>query len=124
MTVEEKIKWAEEIPIEILYEEIRKRTRLTDLKFTSKIVERNNGVRILFESQDLSDKVGFLKLMFSEIKIAQFNSEIIYKSYDNEDPILRWWGTVQFSYTHPSGGSNGCTFMTFWYDDIHKWQFD
>ena len=123
--IEEMVKWAENIPMEDLFSEIRRISGLSDLKFTYKVVERNNSVRIYFESQDLIDKVGFLKLMFKEIVISQFNSEVTYKAYDDEDePTFHYWGTASFSYTHPSGGSNGCTFLTFWYDDRRGWTFD
>lgn len=119
MGIEQLKEWAEQIPMEELFTELRRLTGLADLKFTHKVVEGRGSVRILFESQDLVDKVGFLKLMFKEITISQFNSEVTVK---NGEPLF--WGTADFSYTHPSGGTNGCTFLTFWYDDIHGWQFD
>lgn len=122
--IEEMKEWAEKVPMEELFSELRRITGLPDLKFTSRVVERNNSVRILFESQDLVDKVGFLKLMFKEIVISQFNSEVVYKAYEGEEPAYHFWGTADFSYTHPSGGSNGCTFLTFWYDDRKGWTFD
>lgn len=124
MNIEQVIEWAESVPMDELYNELRRLTGLSDLKFTSKVVNRNNSIRILFESQDLIDKVGFLKLMFKEIKITQFNSEVVYKTAEDDTEYLLFWGTVDFSYTHPSGGSNGCTFLTFWYDDIHGWRFE
>lgn len=124
MNIEQVIEWAESVPMDELYNELRRLTGLSDLKFTSKVVNRNNSIRILFESQDLIDKVGFLKLMFKEIKITQFNSEVVYKTAEDDTEYLLFWGTVDFSYTHPSGGSNGYTFLTFWYDDIHGWRFE
>lgn len=119
INIEEMKEWAEKVPMEELFSELRRITGLSDLKFTSRVVERNNSVRILFESQDLVDKVGFLKLMFKEITISQFNSEVIAK---NGEPLF--WGTADFSYTHPDGGSNGKTFLTFWYDDKLGWKFE
>ena len=116
----EQIKeWAEQVPMEELFTELRRLTGLTDLKFTHKVVESRGSVRILFESQDLVDKVGFLKLIFKEIVISQFNSEIVAR-----DGELMLWGTAEFSYTHPDGGSNGKTFLTFWYDDKKGWEFE
>lgn len=124
MDIEQKIEWAENIPMNGLWDELRRLTGLSDLKFTSKVIERNNSVRILFESQDLVDKVGFLKLMFASIQISQFNSEVTVKRDNEENEYCAYWGTASFSYDHPSGGSNGCTFLTFWYDDMHGWTFE
>ena len=45
-----------------LFSEIRKITSLNNLKFTYKICEHNNYVFIELSSQDLVDKVSFLKL--------------------------------------------------------------
>lgn len=124
MENEKLIEWAENIPMEELFAEIKRLTELNDLKFTYKVVEGRSGVRIEFESQDLADKVGFLRLMFKEIYISQFNSEVCNKAEDGEEARPRYWGTASFRYTHPSGGSNGCTFLTFWYDDKRGWEFD
>ena len=124
MENEKLMKWAETIPMEGLFDEIKRLTELNDLKFTYKVVEGRSGVRIEFESQDLADKVGFLRLMFKEIYISQFNSEVYFKEEDDEEARPRYWGTASFRYNHPSGGSNGCTFLTFWYDDKRGWEFD
>lgn len=124
MTQEQLLEWAENIPMEDLYSELRRLTGLTDLKFTKKVRESRGYIIIDFESQDLADQVGFLKLMFKEIYIANFNSEVYCKSNDGEEAIPHYWGTASFRYTHPSGGSNGCTFLTFWYDDRKGWEFD
>jgi len=119
MDIEQLKEWAEQVPMEDLFTELRRLTGLADLKFTHKVVEGRGSVRILFESQDLVDKVGFLKLIFKEITISQFNSEVLAK---NGEPLF--WGTADFSYTHPDGGSNGKTFLTFWYDDKSGWKFE
>ena len=121
METEKMIDWAEKIPIEELFNEIRKVTGLNDLKFTHKIYERNNYVTIEFSSQDLVDKVGFLKVLFSSIVISQFNSEVKVKP-DSENKLF-YWGTADFRYNHTYGGSNGKTFMTFRYDDKSGWEF-
>lgn len=125
MTQEQLLEWAENIPMEDLYSELRRLTGLTDLKFTKKVRESRGYIIIDFESQDLADQVGFLKRMFKEICIANFNSEVYCKSNDGEEEAIpHYWGTASFRYTHPSGGSNGCTFLTFWYDDRKGWEFD
>ena len=120
MDTEQLKEWAENIPIDDLFDEIRRRTGLSDLKFTHKVVERRGYIRIQFESQDLVDKVGFLKLLFKSIIISQFDSEVKYIEESNK---LFWWGTADFSYSHPDGGSNGHTFLSFRYDDKGGWTF-
>ena len=117
--------WAEQIPMDELWAEIRHMTGLPDLKFSHTVADRNGSVRIYFESQDLVDKVGFLKLMFREIKIERFNSEVRRKNDDDdrETGEYFYWGTAAFSYTHPGGGSNCCTFLAFQYDDRKGWEF-
>ena len=116
----EKMKeFAESIPMEELFDEIRHITALNDLKFTYKIIERNNYIFIEFKSQDIVDKVGFLKLIFSTLTIEQFNSEIRQK----EEKFF-YWGTVDFRYTHTKGGCNGYKFLDFMYDEIHGWKFE
>ena len=125
MNIEKMKEWAENIPMEELYSELRRLTGLSDLKFTTKVRELRDMVIIDFESQDLVDKVGFLKLIFKEIKIARFDSSVQPKQSDddNENDEYFYWGTASFRYTHPGGGSNGCTFLTFQYDDRKGWEF-
>ena len=113
-------KFAESIPLDELFDEIRVITGISDLKFTSKIDEDRYGMPyIQFQSQDLVEHVGFLKLMFKTIIISTFNSQIV---HDKDEDKYRYWGTASFRYDHPSNGSNGYTFLTFWYDK--KWQFE
>ena len=112
--------FAENIPFDELFDEIKKITGVKELKFTKKIDEDRYGMpRIQFKSQDLAENIGFLKLMFKTLVISTFNTEII---YDKDTNRYRYWGTASFRYNHPSGGSNGYTFLTFWYDN--NWQFE
>ena len=120
--MDEKImKFAESIPMDELFDEIKKLTGIQDIKFTHKLHDRGNRVFIQFESDELVDKVGFLKLMFKSIKIAQFSSCVEY-SRDGED--LLYWGSASFRYDHPGGGSNGCEFLNFtYYEKTKTWEF-
>ena len=121
--------YAEEIPFNELFDYIKKLTGIDDLTFEIKFTEDRFGkIRPTFKSQDLVDKVGFLKLIFSEIEISSFNSEIVVdtpKDYHDMDYTmdypLRYWCTVDFSYNHPGGGSNGKTFLTAWYQN--NWEY-
>lgn len=121
--LEELKKFAEEIPMDELFDEIRKLSGLSDLKFTYKIIERNDRLTIKFESQELVDKVGFLKLLFSSIIISQFNSEVMYREEDENHGYCMYWGSASFRYDHPDGGSNGHTFLYFSYTKDRGWDF-
>lgn len=121
MNKDEYFKFAESINMNELFDEIRRLTGISDLKFTYKIkTNRYDEPYITFESQDLIEKVGFLKLMFSSIKIDQFNSEV---KYNEDTKEFYYWGTAHFSYTHPSSGSNGCTFLDYAYKN-NNWIFE
>ena len=121
MTEEKVQEFINNIPMRVLFGEIRKRTGLYDLEFNHHVAKCWDGKpSIKFESQDIADKVGFLNgLLFKTIKIAQFNSQV----YEEKDGELRWWGTVSFAYTHPDGGSNGHTFMDFGYTEREGFRF-
>lgn len=122
MTTEQALEFAQTIPFEELFEEIRRVTGLQDLVFTKEFRTNYRGDVIPeYSSQDITDKVGFLNLLFKTIKITQFSSQI---SYDDRTASPYYWGTVDFSYTHHSGGSNGHTFMTVWYEPAKNgWTF-
>lgn len=119
MILEKAQEFAESIPMDELFNELKRVTGIPDLKFTYKIGGSRTGMpHITFESQDLVDKVGFLKLIFADIRVSNFNSEIIYKN----DQFM-YWCTVDFHYNHPGGGSNGKTFYTARYVN-NCWQFE
>lgn len=120
-TLKQYQEFAESIPMNELFSHIKNLTGLPDLIFTSKIVEDRYGYpRIIFESQDIADKVGFLKLIFKELKISNFNSNIV---YEEETDTFIYWCTVAMDYTHPGGGSNGKTFLTARYNH-GNWEFE
>lgn len=111
--------FAEQIPMEELYAEIRKRTGLSDLKFNHRVADSRGAVRIYVESEDIVEKLPrFLTLMFSEMVLSTFNTEVVEK-----DGKIFWWGSISFRYHHPSGGSNGYNFLTFWYEN-NSWTFE
>ena len=128
--------FVENVPIEELYSEIRRRTGLDDLKFTKTYrTDRWGRTHIEIESQDLADRTGFLKLLFKELTIGTFNTEtkIEYVSKDENGQYLDnpyyidkayIWGTISFHYTHPDGGSNGHTFMDYRWSPEKGWQFN
>ena len=123
MNIEELKNWAENIDLEPLWQEIRRVTGLDDLKFTHKVVEGRSGLRFEFSSQNLAERVGFLKLLFKDLYISQFGTGVSWKS-DADEPYALLWGSIDFTYNHPDGGSNGKSFMRYWYSDKKGWQFD
>lgn len=119
--IEKYQKFVDSISFEELFNYIRNITGLKDLKFTITQKEDRFGYpRIEFKSQDLIEKVGFLKVIFSNIYICNFNSEI---RYNSENDSFFYWCTVSIDYTHPGGGSNGKTFLTARYK-ANNWTID
>lgn len=111
--------FAESIPMEELFDHIKELTGLSDLKFeVSKEFNRNGDFRILFESQDLADRVGFLKLLFKELYISNFGGYVNMRSSGK----CYYWTSVTFDYVHPNGGMNGHTFCDVHYED-GQWQY-
>lgn len=119
--IEEMQQFIDSIPMEELYSELRRVTGLSDLKFTKTIkTDRWGYPYISISSQDLVDKVGFLKLIFAEIYVKTFNSSI--KQEENDPHKFYYWCTIDFDYTHPGGGHNGKTF----YQAVYRhdaWEF-
>lgn len=110
--------FAESVPMEELFDHIKELTGLHDLSFgVSREPDRRGRPRIQFDSQDLSDRVGFLKLLFKHLSIGSFGGEIRTRS-----GIPYYWVSVAFSYTHPSGGMNGYNFCDALYED-GQWTF-
>lgn len=132
------ILFANKIPFDELFDEIKKITDLPDLKFNLQIEDRRDArdlPKVTFTSQDISELSGFLKLMFKELYISNFSSQI--KSYDDgkeEDDYFfgnsyedtakfYYWCSVCFSYKHPAGGSNGYSFFNAEYYPEKGWEF-
>lgn len=124
MNTEELKAWAEQVDLSPLWQEIRKVTGLDDLNFSYKIKETRSGLSLDFTSQNLAERTGFLKLMFKDLFITQFSSGIIWKSKTVDEPYASIWGSVDFTYNHPGGGSNGISFLRYWYSDKRGWEFD
>ena len=121
----------ETVPIEELYTEIRKRTGLDDLKFTKRIKESSHeNPYIIIESQDIADKIGFMKLIMKELYICTFSSRTEVKhAIDDNNNIVYYdsasiWGTINFNYKHPGGGSNGYSFLYYEYSPEEGWKFE
>lgn len=121
MTREEKFEFANTIPFYGLYAKIREVTGIEDLKFEERIDKNYSGDPYpKFCSQELADRTGFLGLTFKSLVINQFNSQV---GYDEKKGRPYYWCTVNFSYAHYRGGTNGHNFMTAWYDDVEGWTF-
>ena len=125
------MEWASTIPMEELYSEIRRVTKISNLKFTSKIDERmgadgNMLIRILFSSQELTDQIGFLNLLISQLNIANGTSVIKYKKIDeNIYPI--YYGEVFLKCSIHGGigrNTHTCELFSFKYDDRTGWTFN
>lgn len=110
-----KYEFAESISLEPVFNKLREMVDMPNLKFTSSIKEdRYGNPRISFESEDIADKTGFLKYMFKELRIASFASVI---SLEPLGAPFTYYGTANFTYIHPDGGSNGYGILSYSYID-------
>lgn len=120
MALDKAEKFVEDIPMSELFDEIKRFLDLPDLKFKCRLCHDSNDMPyITFKSQNLVEKVGFLKHLFSEIYISTFHSSTVEK----EDGSLMFWCTIAFDYIHPGGGSNGKVFYKATYKNGF-WDFD
>ena len=62
--------------------------------------------------ENLVDNFPILALAWKEFKVSTFNANIC---CDKKTGELKIWCTVDFSYRHCSGGTNGATILTAWY---------
>lgn len=117
---DERLEFANRIPLEELWNKLRDLTELPDLQFEYEIKNTRGDVCITFTSQDLADQIGFLELAFRTFKIASFNSSV---GYDDKKNELYLWCTIDFRYDLQEMGSNGAQFLTAWYSDSEGWTF-
>lgn len=124
------VAWANSIPYEGLWDKLRGMTHIRDLRFEHSVSDRRGYVRVFFQSEDLAPRTGFLRLMFEELYVSQFNSEVKYATKEVADRLgieegePYWWGTACFDYQHPGGGSNSHKFLSFVYSDKQGWAFN
>ena len=62
--------------------------------------------------ENLVDNFPILALAWKEFKVSTFNANIC---CDKKTGELKIWCTIDFSYRHYSGGTNGATILTAWY---------
>ena len=120
MDIEKAKEFFHSIPIEELSDEIRKRTGLSDLIFNTKIKDREYRLIIEYDSQDIVEKVGFLKLIFRELRVK---AEGLVEQSKAGDELV-FWCTVDMDYYHPGGGHNGFPFLYARYTDKTGWHFE
>ena len=62
--------------------------------------------------ENLVDNFPILALAWKELKVSTFNANIC---CDKKTGELSLWCTIDFSYKHCGGGTNGATILTNWY---------
>lgn len=79
-------------------------------------IEKNSfGKYNYFEiknKENLVDNFPILALAWKEFKVSTFNANIC---CDKKTGELSLWCTIDFSYKHCGGGTNGATILTAWY---------
>lgn len=74
-----------------------------------------NGAYLSLESNDLEKKSGVFEAVFQRVYVYCSNSGA-------KDGVV--WLTADFRWEHKSGGSNGTTILTAWYDSKdNSWKF-
>ena len=91
------------------------------VKLVMSVVQGRTCERIRVVSQDLIDYAGIFKAAMKDVHITSFNSEFSEGTKD-KGPYL--WMTIQLSYEHLGGGSNGAQITTAWWRvNEKKWEF-
>ena len=116
-----KVEWLDTVPFDELFDEIRDITGLSDLDFTINLKNVRRDLYVMIKSQNLVNKVGFLRLMLKTIIIDGGLSVDVVRDSDIDNPKFRINGHINFSYTHPNYGSNGYDFLWCSYDDVNGW---
>ena len=79
-------------------------------------VSTNGNGYISFDSNSLIDYTGIMKPFYERFQISSFSNG--FTTGDKE----YYWVIVNFSFTYKSGGSNGSTITTVFYDfENHTW---
>lgn len=114
--------FADSIDLTPLYDKIKQMAGISNIEFTSKVIERPGDVYIDIKSNDLIDSCGLFKLALRECYIETFNSGIVTSKDTNN---TYWWGTMDLRYQSKQGGTNGVRFLRFSYnEEPNKWLFN
>ena len=119
MDIEKAKEFFNSIPMEELFAEIRRVTDLSELSFNTKVIDTGSRLSIPSTSQDIVDRVGFLKLIFKELHV-QVDGMV---SVNREGEFI-YWCIVDMDYNHPGGGHNGFPFLHANYTEKTGWHFE
>lgn len=125
LKTEDIIAWLENIPLEELWSEIGKITGI-QLAFKYNICDSTSGVKLEFDTQDISDEIGCLGLIFKPVYIVSYDSNAYcYDNYYDDNGTNRFkfafWVRVAFelgNYARPQ------CFLMAEYTDAQGWSFE
>lgn len=86
-------------------------------KFTEPIMDEKGYVK--YQSEDIRSQCGAFGKVLKECRLTQFNSSISFDEKTNE-PF--YWGSMDLSYQHNEGGSNGMRIMDYTYSTRNGWE--
>ena len=86
-------------------------------KFTEPIMDEKGYVK--YQSEDIRSQCGAFGKVLKECRLTQFNSSISFDEKTNE-PF--YWGSMDLSYQHNEGGSNGMRIMDYTYSIQNGWE--
>lgn len=133
-----KKKFAQQIPLDALFDYLRDITGIPDIQFETKISDKAGGPDVFFISNDISDKIGWLSCIFSKVCLVSITRTInVGKNFferrndngrefkANTTGDYKYWVWVGIDYipyenpnTNPRMG-----FMTAQYSNKYGWEF-
>ena len=118
---QDRTPFAQTIDFKPLFDHIRELTNChCDFSAPMILPDRMGDLTIAFESEELSNQTGPFAAILKDCRIKTFNSWV-YK--DRETGTFGCSCTVNISYEHKDGGSNGMELTRASYADAEGWRF-
>ena len=117
---EEEIKdFYNSIDFQPLYDKINKTIGL-QLTYKHELEKSRENYRIKIESnENIADMFQIIKAAWKEFRVTTFSTQICPDGESRGN--LRFWCTIQYSYKHQNGGSNGASILEARYSSKKGW---
>lgn len=107
------------IDFQPLYDKINKTIGL-QLTYTNKLRKTRDGYHVDIESnEDIANMFLIIKAAWKEFKVTDFGSQIC---PNEETRDLKFWCTINYSYRHQDGGTNGAHILNATYTMENGWE--
>ena len=84
-------------------------------------VSRRNTVTIEWQSENLAERAGIMKIAYKNLRICNFGGAVV-KDTEN-DGKLKYWCSAHWGFEYRDGGSNGSGIAHVRYTDELGWEF-